>query len=234
MFLPRILVIKAGSTDPEVADQYGDYDDWFAVGLEDGVNRLDVVEAHAGETLPRPEGYGGILITGSPLSVRDQAPWMPAMARWALRVADFGTPLLCVCFGHQLVGELLGGRAERDPAGGEFGAVTVALTPEGQADPLFEGLPAEITVLTTHEDALVRAPTAAGVVRLAGNAATPWQAYAAGANVRAVQFHPELWRDPLAALLARRGLRRELPAQHHGARILANWDRAFVRRSLNA
>lgn len=230
MSLPRILIIKAGSTDPAVQQRHGDYDAWFQASLVDGVERCDVVSAFEGETLPHPGGYGGILITGSPLSVRDEAPWMPALARWALRVADFGTPLLGVCFGHQLLGETLGGRVERDPSGGEYGSIEITLTPEGKADPLFEGLPEQLSLYAMHGDLLVRAPTASGVERLAGNDGARWQAFAAGPNVRAVQFHPEVSAEALAMVLARRGIEATVHSTSHGAKILDNWDRSWVRR----
>lgn len=230
MSLPRILVIKAGSTDPEVQRDHGDYDSWFQVALTDGAERCDVVSAFEGETLPHPGGYGGILITGSPLSVRDEAPWMPALARWALRVADFGTPLLGVCFGHQLLGETLGGRVERDSFGGEFGTVRITLTPEGEVDALFAGLPRDLDVYASHGDKLAQAPTARGVVRLAGNARTPWQAFAAGRNVRAVQFHPEITADALKLLLELRAIDGVVRETLLGPKILDNWDRHWVRR----
>jgi len=66
----------------------------------------------------------------------------------------------------------------------------VTLTPEGQADPLFAGVPAEFTAYGGHKEAMVRLPP--GAVQLATSAACPVQAFRVGANVYATQFHPEL------------------------------------------
>lgn len=230
MEFPRILVVKTGSAHPAVVQAMGDYDDWFARGFTGGLDRCDVVSAWKGQTLPMPHGYGGMLITGSSLSVREEAPWMAGLARWALAAADVGIPVLGVCFGHQLLGEALGGRVERNPRGGEYGTISVNLTDEGRRDPLFEGLGDTLEVQATHEDALVRPPTAYGAVRLAGNANTAVQAFGAGPYLRAVQFHPEMSAEILALKLEVSGVQAETWPSPHGLRVLRNWDRHWVRR----
>lgn len=230
MLLPRILVLKAGAAEPEVAQRHGDYESWFQSSLDEGDQRCDVVEAWRGETLPRAERYGGLLITGSLLSVRDEAPWMDGLARWALSAAECGTPVLGVCFGHQLLGEALGGRVERSPAGGEHGTVRVSLTEDGQRDPLFDGLGPELDVQAAHDDALVRPPSDTGVRLLAGNAHTPWQAFAAGPNLRAVQFHPEVSDAALVDMLRVNGHTGDVRPSAVGRQILQNWDLQWVRR----
>ncbi len=226
MTLPGLLVVKTGNTHPDVARSAGDYDAWFLDALEEGRGRCTVVRVHEGEPLPRARSFGGVILTGSPSSVRDETPWMSALGRWALEAAEQHVPVLGVCFGHQILGEALGGRVEKNPSGYEGGTVQVELTPEGRADPLFAGLPAVLEVQATHGDALVRPPRA---TRLAGNAGTEWQAFSAGPFLRAVQFHPELRESTLAALLEARGRQRPVRPSVHGTRVLANWDRSFVR-----
>jgi GMP synthase (glutamine-hydrolysing) len=226
--LPRILVVQIGNTHPDVARVHGDYDAWFSCAFDGGPARCTVVRPHAGDPLPDTSAFGGLLITGSSSSVRDEAPWMMAVARHALAAAERGVAVLGVCFGHQLLGEALGGRVDVHPVGPERGTVEVALTPEGRDDPLFAGLPPTLVVHQTHQDALLRPPTAPGVARLAGNAHTEWQAFAFG-RVRAVQFHPEMTDVRLAALLAARGREGRTRPSPHGASVLARWDEAFVR-----
>lgn len=219
----RILVLKAGTTMPEVVAAHGDYDTWFSVPFEAEGFEIDVVDTVSGETLPHAGSYAGVVITGSPSSVRDQAPWMGGMAGWALAVAAAGTPVLGVCFGHQLLGEALGGWVEPSAQGGEFGTITVQLTEAGRKDPLFEGVPDAFRVQSTHKDLLIRPPVDQGAVRLAGNAHTHWQAFAAGPHLRAVQFHPELTPDALRLLLKARGIQAPVSDEHVGLRILQNW-----------
>ncbi len=179
--------------------------------------------------MPDPAPFGGVVVTGSPHSVRDEAPWMAELGAWILATVAAGTPVLAVCFGHQVLGEALGGRVELNPSGAEIGTITVELTEAGRADALFAGLGTRIQVQATHRDALVRPPTDPRVVRLAGNANTPWQAFSVGPLLRAVQFHPELAAESLRALLVNRGQQATVQTCPAGARMLENWDRAWVR-----
>ena len=144
-----------------------------------------------GKALPYGGLYQGIIISGSASGVRDEAPWMPILGRWALAMAAH-TPVLAICFGHQLVGEALGGRVEANPKGPEWGTVDVALNDAGRADPLFTDLPDVLRVQALHRDVVLTEPEPHRFTRLAGNDSTPLQAFAVGPWLRAVQFHPEL------------------------------------------
>ena len=81
----------------------------WSMATEAGARALDL-EGRVG-VLPADEG-GGLELgrqrragrRGGP-GVRDEAPWMTPLARWALAAADT-TPVLGVCFGHQLLGQL--------------------------------------------------------------------------------------------------------------------------------
>jgi GMP synthase (glutamine-hydrolysing) len=210
--MPAILIVKTGTTEPAVVEQHGDYDDWFLRAL----GPATVAAPFAGEGLPDVAGFDGVLLTGSPLSVRDEAPWMAEVGRWALGLE---LPVFGVCFGHQIIGEALGGRVERNPLGGEMGTVEVDLTAAGEGDPLFAGLGSRFAVQQTHRDVLVTPPNAE---RLAGNANTTWQAFR-HKNVRCVQFHPELRAPYLRALLEVRGIDALVRDDDVGPAILRNW-----------
>jgi GMP synthase (glutamine-hydrolysing) len=196
--------------------------------LQEGHARSTVVSVYQGDTLPSPLGFGGVVVTGSPHSVREEAPWMTGLGLWMLRAAEGGIPVLAICFGHQLLGEELGGRVDRNPLGQEVGTVTIETTIAGRQDPLFAGIDPVFTAQATHADALVGPPTDPRVVRLAGNANTTWQAFAVGSNIRAVQFHPELPSTTLSALLKNRGQKAPCEACPAGERILRNWDNHWV------
>ncbi|MCK6505218.1 GMP synthase [Myxococcota bacterium] len=229
---PRVLVVRTGQASAEVERTVGDYPEWFRRHLAPlGVDQEEVA-VFQGQALPYGGRYDGIILTGSGKSVRDEDSWMPVVGRWALAMAAH-TPVLAVCFGHQLVGEALGGRVERNPAGPEDGMAAVALTEAGRRDPLFEGLPAELCVPALHEDLVLREPAPHRFVRLAGNPHTPLQAYAVGPWLRAVQFHPELSARQVQAVLDAHGQAPTVPVveSDHGRVVMANWVRRFVRRA---
>ena len=215
-----ILIIKTGTTEPKVVDQFGDYDEWFRAVLAYHKSEIILCQAWQNEPLPDPQQFDGIILTGSPASVRDDETWMTTLGEWTIQAASLKVPVLAVCFGHQLAGEALGGRVEINPAGPEYGTIEVALTTAGKTDPLFIGIPPIFHVQSTHRDSLTESPDA---VLLASTPNTKWQAFRWGGFLRAVQFHPEIPAAALQALCQERGIEAQVQPQCHGFQILTNW-----------
>ncbi len=98
-------------------------------------------------------------------------------------------PFLGACYGIGTVGLHQGGVVDRSRPE-PVGPLSVRLTPEGEADPVFAGMPTDFAAYGGHKEAMVRLPSHA--VLLATSAACPVQAFRVGCNVYATQFHPEL------------------------------------------
>ena len=212
---PTLLVVKCGTTTAGVRLAHGDYDRWFARALAGAGVALRVLDVAAGAALPPGQADAdGVLVTGSPSSVTERAPWMVRAGAWLRQQAGAGVPVLGVCFGHQLLAEAFGGRVARSPRGREIGTVPCELTPAGRADPLFEGVPGRFEAQATHEDEVAELPPGATV--LAANGWSRVQAFAIGPAVRGVQFHPELEPATLGALAAARADALEAEAEARG------------------
>jgi len=199
MSIPRLVVVQTGTAAPEIVRQRGDYPEWFnrALGAE-----LPVVRAHLGEALELPAGTQGVLVSGSPLSLTQPEPWMDDVAEELLRIGERGTPVLGVCFGHQLIGRAAGSQVVRNPKGREIGTVRVQLTAAGRTDPLFRGWVPEdgfVEVQATHCDSVDPVPASATL--LASNERCATQALRFSDAVASVQFHPELRPETLRALI---------------------------------
>jgi len=238
--LPRLLIVRTGSTAEEVRRAHGDYDRWFRDALATHDLAFDLCDATR-EAIPEPAVHVGVLVTGSVKSMLRPEPWMDRLAAF-LRGADrIGVPVLAVCFGAQALAAARGGRVARSSAGWEIGAVEVTLTREGRLDPLFEGQTSPMPVLATHEDRIESLPP--GSVSLAGNDSAPHQAFRVGESVWGVQFHPEATPAILRALILLRrdlleedALGRRLPAEGHVERLLerlGRFDRHPARRLLD-
>ncbi len=75
-----------------------------------------------------------------------------------------GTPLLGICYGHQLLAHALGGRVDYNPAGRESGTVFIDLHPPAFEDPLFAAMPARFAAHATHLQTVLRPPEGATVL----------------------------------------------------------------------
>lgn len=193
---PRPLVIvKAGDTRPDLAETQGDFEHWIARGLGDGTLPLMVLDPRRGDTLPDPQAIAGAVVTGSHAMVSHREAWAEATGRWLAGAARAGTPLLGICFGHQLLADALGGRADDHPQGLELGTVVVDLLPEAADDLLFGGLPDHFPAHVVHRQSALLLP--AGAVRLASNAWEPNHAFRVGDHAWGVQFHPEFDDDAM-------------------------------------
>ena len=133
------------------------------------------------ETL-RARRPAGIILSGGPNSVReDGAP------RCDPAVFDLGVPVLGICYGMQLMADMLGGGVEQAPER-EFGHATVAVQHDS---PLFETVPSEIRVWASHGDLVARVP--AGFRPTATSANAPVAAMEdASRRFHALLFHPEV------------------------------------------
>ena len=122
----RFLIIKTGETMSEVAARFGDYEDWFARGLRFERQLVDVADVRHGALLPPIEellgAYCGVLITGSSAMVTEREEWSVRTGTW-LEAALGKIPVLGVCYGHQLIGDVLGGKVGTNPAGREIGTI---------------------------------------------------------------------------------------------------------------
>jgi len=204
--LPKLLIVQTGTCAEALRAVHGDYPDWFTRALADEA-QVSVLRAHEGERLNRQSlaqhAPRGILVTGSPLSATERAPWMLELGDALLRAGKDGTPVLGVCFGEHLLGQAAGGQLIKNPRGREIGTVKIQLTQAGRRDPLFAWAAAEasgeLEMQATHVDAVDPLPPGASL--LASNENTASQAFRLSETVAGVQFHPELTPEALRFLI---------------------------------
>ena len=144
----------------------------------------DLVEFHVTDgELPETFEYDGCIVTGSRASVYWDEPWIQDLKRWVGDAIETEMPFLGVCFGHQLLADVLGGSVE-DMGEYEIGYREVR---HDDSSPLFAGIDPEFTVFTTHSDRVGSLPP--GAARIAENEYGV-HGFRKG-DVFGVQFHPE-------------------------------------------
>jgi GMP synthase (glutamine-hydrolysing) len=190
-----LLIVKAGSAIPSVLDRLGDYDAWIRAGLGLPEDRVQVAAVQEGAELPDPSSLSGVVVTGSSAMVSERLEWSERTGAWLVDVVHGGTPLLGICYGHQLIAQALGGLVGPNPRGREMGTVEVRLAAAARGDLLFGDVPLAAAFQTTHVETVLSPP--AGARLLASSALDPHSAFAfagpSGEPARAwsVQFHPE-------------------------------------------
>jgi GMP synthase (glutamine-hydrolysing) len=115
----------------------------------------DLVEFHcpSGE-LPAGFDFDAFVVTGSRASVYWDREWIGNLKRWAGEAVRAGIPALGVCYGHQLLADVMGGRVE---SMGEYEIGYRTVEQDGQ-NRLLDGVAEDMTVFTTHSDHVVELP----------------------------------------------------------------------------
>jgi GMP synthase (glutamine-hydrolysing) len=133
------------------------------------------------------ESVRGIILSGSPASVRD-----PKSPRVEVDLLIAERPLLGVCYGAQWMAQYFGGEVAKSEKR-EYGPARLAKT--FLDDPIFDGVPLDSQVWMSHGDTIVRLPSEFELLR--GTADIDIAAFrskeGAFANpVYGLQFHPEV------------------------------------------
>jgi GMP synthase-like glutamine amidotransferase len=104
---------------------------------------------------------------------------------------------LGICLGSQLLADVLGGSVYKQSQK-EIGWFPVSLTPEGRANPLFEGIEDTVKVFHWHGDTFTLPEKS---IRLMESAACENQAYLYQTNILGLQFHLEVSPESVSSML---------------------------------
>ncbi|MFQ5773477.1 MAG: GMP synthase [Kiloniellaceae bacterium] len=182
----------------------GKRDDRASRRLVERGYRVEWVRPADGERLPEPgPEHAGAIVYGGAESANDDAakPYIRAELDWIARWLDSGKPYLGFCLGGQLLARVLGAAVRPHPEGFyEIGYVPVA--PTAAADGFLGGLR---HVYHWHKEGF---EVPGGATLLATGPTFPNQAFRAGRDAYALQFHPEVtlgvmtrWMDEAAHML---------------------------------
>ena len=200
--MTKILVFQSRITEKRIEGERDNYR--RTIGSLADIDFLSAVDAKLSWTLPQDllAGYDGIIFGGSSdfdfhggRPKEDPARIMSMLilsrAKHVVSYAlEAGIPVLGVCFGHQLIAQMHGGRVYNDHEQSKFGAFKVQLTEEGKTDPLFSSLPKTFYAQYAHKDSATLLPE--GATLLATGPDCRFSALRYGERVYTTQFHPEM------------------------------------------
>ncbi len=143
----------------------------------------EIVEPEFVENELERGDVGGVILSGGPRSVFEQdSPSIDLKP-----IMEEGIPILGICYGHQLIAKLMGGRLERGRFR-EYGRTGIEIL---EYDRLLDGLPRRFSVWMSHGDTVVEPPrgfrvtsrSEAGIITSMSNEAE---------KIYSLQFHPEV------------------------------------------
>ena len=159
--------------------------DWLSQGLPEA--EFDVVDIQGGAEVPGLHGYDGVVVTGSDKGVYDDTPWMAPLRALLIEAKDNAIPVFGLCFGHQIMADTWGGKAELSEVGNQVGVREYSY--QGQAT----------AAHAWHKDQVTRQPPNSEITATADYCPIAGLKYDFPAM--SVQFHPEYTRDYMGGFI---------------------------------
>ncbi|KUI98601.1 glutamine amidotransferase-related protein [Vibrio sp. MEBiC08052] len=184
-----IGILECGQTDPDWIEEHGEMADPFPrfLGQVSKALTYKIYKAHIHQLPKQADECDAWLITGSPLSVYERPAWLTELSDFLVEAVKT-SPVVGICFGHQLLHDALGGKVEHTNQWG-IGVQEYHLKIQPGWAPTEEQLSA-FHLIAFHQDQVTQAAPNTNV--LAGNDFCPLGITTIGDNVFTIQAHPEM------------------------------------------
>ena len=194
----RVCILETDVLRPELVDQYQGYGQMFQrlFSQQPIAAEFTVYNVMNGDYPADDQAFDAYLVTGSKADSFGTDPWIQTLKTYLLNRYERGDKLLGICFGHQLLALLLGGKSERASQGWGVGIHNYQMAAKA---PWISPVVEELTLLISHQDQVTALPENATVI--ASSDFCPFAAYHINDQVLCFQGHPEFIHDYSRALL---------------------------------
>ncbi len=231
-------ILEAGQNRPDLVPEYGTFAEMFVNLLSQVMPDIDfrIFKTYKGELPSSVETCQAYLITGSKSSVYDDDPWIKTLGEF-VKDAVKSVPIVGICFGHQMLHHIFGGKVKKSEKGWGIGVHTYTvhehrswMAPEAKA----------VNLMASHQDQVIR--PAPGSRTLAGSSFCPVAISEFNSNIMSIQPHPEIIRDLAREIFE---FRREIQGQdvtdtaitsiNHSIddKIAAQWIIRFLKKRIH-
>ena len=191
--MPDLIILEMGKPPQEIIDKIGDFSSWILKLIPDkykNETKIILSKDFPSYIDTNLNALKGVIITGSHDMVTEpndeQKKTFDTLKNILINLNP-NLPIFGICYGHQLLAELLGGKASFRKNGAEIGLVDIKFNEND--DPIFKGLSNKtIKIYCSHYQCAEILPENAKL--LAYSNLEKHQAFRYK-NCWGVQFHPE-------------------------------------------
>ena len=193
----KLTLIQPTEVPEPLRDRFGPYSHMFHRMFAREGFEFETVRLTDGEPLPDPAALDAVLITGSSAGVYDNhLGWMEPLRAFIRSAYAAKTPMVGICFGHQIVADALGGDVRKSEKGWGLGRHVYDV--KSRPAPIGGTLP-EFAIACSHQDQVIAPPPDAEVFLASEFTPNAGLVYRSGAAM-SLQPHPEFDDDYTVAL----------------------------------
>lgn len=186
----RLAILMTNTDESTFAQQHPDDGQKFSALLHRVRPDWDIqIYSVKDNIFPDTLDFDGLLITGSPASVHDGAPWITTLEQLVRKAVHKKVPMFGACFGHQVIARALGAKVGHNPDGWVLGRIETKFEEGDTPVPFYAAHKEQVTTLPEGAKIVARTPGC----EIAG--------FAIDNHVLTTQYHPEMTNSFVTALL---------------------------------
>jgi GMP synthase-like glutamine amidotransferase len=193
----KLTLIQPTEVPETLRPKFGPYAPMFHRMFGREGFEFETVRLSEGHPLPDPASLDAVLITGSSAGVYDNhLTWMEPLRAFVRKAYADRTPMLGICFGHQIMADALGGDVRKSDKGWGLGRHVYDVTAR---PPMIGGELPEFAIACSHQDQVITPPAEAEVFMRSHFTPNAGLYYRSG-RAMSLQPHPEFEDDYTVAL----------------------------------
>ncbi|XP_010438161.1 PREDICTED: gamma-glutamyl peptidase 3 [Camelina sativa] len=201
----RFALFLATSDSDFVKKTYGGYFNVFVSTFGEEGEQWDLFRVIDGDFPDEKDldKYDGFVISGSPHDAFADADWIVKLCEVCQKLDEMKKKVLGICFGHQIITRVKGGKIGRARKGADMGLRRISIAKDNEKlRGHFGGeVPASLAIIKCHQDEVLELPESATV--LASSEICEVEMFSIGDHLLCIQGHPEYNKEILFEIVDR-------------------------------